>query len=374
MPPVEVATRESVTADRIYAAVAGAAAVVAFLDPRNTPLTSLWIVIALLPWVAVLIRREPPLWLFAAVAILPVVPAVLVEGAGAVIFLTTAAASRVASRADDVWLVAATAVVATALPFSATLTLGVDPGEAYFAFGTVFGVLVGLLLRRAMRLAAALRAAQARLADAAAREERTRIARDVHDLVAHSLTVVVLHIGGARRVLRADPEVAQQALADAERVCRESLDGIRGVVGLLRDADDVPGLSLDVEQLVGTYRATGLPVVLTLDGEWSALPLAARVTLFRVVQESLANAARYGGGATDVRVVVEAGAASASIASRPGASRPATSSGGYGITGLREQVAAMRGELSSGPDAGGWLVECRLPLAPALAAPTGGDA
>ncbi len=88
------------------------------------------------------------------------------------------------------------------------------------------------------RLADELRAADAELADAAAREERHRIARDVHDLVAHSLTVVVLHVGGARRVLRSDPDAAEAALVEAERVSRESLDAIRGAVGMLRDDDE----------------------------------------------------------------------------------------------------------------------------------------
>ncbi|MDQ1531220.1 MAG: hypothetical protein QOE37_1325, partial [Microbacteriaceae bacterium] len=229
-----------------------------------------------------------------------------------------------------------------------------------------FGVLIGVLLRRATRLAAELRAADARLAEAAAREERQRIARDVHDLVAHSLTVVVLHIGGARRVLRADPRAAEAALADAERVCRESLDGIRGVVGLLREADDRPGLSLDLEELAETYRSAGRPVGLRVDGDATALPLAVRVALYRVLQESLANAARHTGpeGTISAAVEIGAGAVETRIVNGPReAFTPgAVGAGGYGLPGLREQVVALGGELHVGPAERGWQVTCRLPL------------
>lgn len=140
----------------------------------------------------------------------------------------------------------------TALPFLSDATGHGDGGALYFAFGDLFGVLAGVLLRRQTRLVAQLRQADARLVEAAAREERQRLARDVHDLVAHSLTIVVLHVGGARRVLRADPDAAEGALGDAERVCRESLDAIRGVVGLLRRDDPAgrPAGSLDVADLV----------------------------------------------------------------------------------------------------------------------------
>jgi signal transduction histidine kinase len=236
-------------------------------------------------------------------------------------------------------------------------------GAGYFAFGNAFGVLVGVLLRRATSLAAELRAADARLAQAAGREERQRIARDVHDLVAHSLTVVVLHIGGARRVLRADPRAAEAALADAERVCRESLDGIRGVVGLLREADDRPGLSLDFQELADAYRSAGRPVGLRVIGDPATLPLAARVALYRVVQESLANAARHApaDGATDVALTIVDGAAEARIANR--LTTPiAPSGGGYGLAGLREQVEALGGDLTGGPAGQHWVVTCRLPL------------
>jgi signal transduction histidine kinase len=240
-----------------------------------------------------------------------------------------------------------------------------DPGMVYFAVGDCFGVLLGVLLRRTIHLAEDLRAADARLAESAGRAERERIARDVHDLVAHSLTVVVLHVGGARRVLRADPAAAERALEDAERVCRESLDGIRGVVGLLRGDDDSSVLSLDLEALAATYRAAGVPVALAVSGDPTTLPLVTRVTLYRVLQEAFANAARHSGpGAVAARITAAADSVMVSVENPLGVARPgAPGTGGFGLAGLREQVAAQAGELSGGPEGGAWVVRCRLPVA-----------
>nr|WP_232531301.1 histidine kinase [Microlunatus antarcticus] len=219
-----------------------------------------------------------------------------------------------------------------------------------------------MLLGRSRRLDAQLRTADARLAALSAQEERTRLARDVHDLVAHSLTVVVLQVGGARRVLRADPARAEQALAEAEQMCRESLDGIREVVGLLRAGDEAPGAAVDLVRLVETYRAAGVEVDLEADERTDALPLLVRGTLYRVVQEALANAARYRspGAAVSVRTLVDDGGATVVVANA-GSPGQRSGPGGYGLAGLREQVTALGGTLSSGPTGDRWVVECRLP-------------
>ncbi|HEY0373357.1 MAG TPA: histidine kinase [Amnibacterium sp.] len=359
--------------ERIYAAIAALAGVLAVVEAlRSTPWTIALVLVALVPWLLLVLGRSLPLWLFAVLALVPVIPVILLNHAGVVTFLTTAAASRVAARSDDRRFVLAVTALVLVVPFLPAVR-GDDLwqyGAPYFAFGNLFGVLIGVLLRRANRLAADLRAADARLAEAAVQEERQRIARDVHDLVAHSLTVVVLHIGGARRVLRADPRAAEAALADAERVCREALDGIRGVVGLLRQEDDRPGVSLDLEQLAASYRIAGRTVALRVDGDATALPLAVRVALYRVVQEALANAARHSRGddPIDVRVAADAASASARISNPLGRGPAAPSTGGYGLVGLREQVAALGGRLTGQPEDGTWVVECRIPLGvPAVA-------
>jgi signal transduction histidine kinase len=290
----------------------------------------------------------------------------LANHAGVATFLTTGAVSRFAVRSDDRRLLVVVTVGVGALPFLPALH-HLDPwayGAPYFAFGDLFGVLIGLLLRRANRLAVELRAVNERLAAAAAREERQRIARDVHDLVAHSLTVVVLHIGGARRVLRVDPRSAEGALADAERVCREALDGIRGVVGLLREDGDAPAVSLDLASIAAPYRSAGRPAELHVDGAVDELPLAMRVVVYRVVQEALANAARHttARDRVTVEVAVDAAAVGVRISNPIGTPAAGPSAGGYGLVGLREQVEALGGRITSGPAGDEWVVDCSLPL------------
>jgi signal transduction histidine kinase len=355
---------ESAAPDRICAAIAAAAAALTFVESPKPAWAIAAVLVALVPWALVLAGREPPWWLFVGLGVLPVVPIVVTSSVGVVLFMTTAVASRFAGVTDDRRLVVAVTVAIVAVPFLAGVPSPHElNGAGYFAFGDLFGVLVGILLRRSIRLAAQLREADARLADARAREDRQRIARDVHDLVAHSLTVVVLHVGGARRVLRADPAAAETALADAERVCRESLDGIRGVVGLLRDEDAGSGVSLDLADLAATYRAAGIDVRLVVDGDPGALPLATRVTLYRVLQESLANAARYGTPglpvAATVTVTTEEVDAGVENAVTPS---PAPRREGFGLAGLREQVGSAGGELLGGRQGDRWVVTCRLPV------------
>lgn len=360
--------------DPVYALIAVVSAGMALLEgPLVLPVATC-LALALVPWVLVAVGAELPLSLFAVMAVAPVVPVVAWSGVGSALFLTVAAASRVASRSDRRRLVVVTTAATAAVPFAPFLGLlppGVGEaergaGSLYFAFGTVLGALVGVLLHRAAVLTEDLRVAHERLADAAARQERQRIARDVHDLVAHSLTVVVLHVGGARRVLRTDPRAAEGALEEAERVCRESLDGIRGVVGLLRsEQDERPVLSLDLAELALGYRAAGLPVTLHTSGFPESLPLVVRVTLHRVVQEALANAGRHAGVApVEVRVVVDDAGVDARVTNGCPIAEPPTAAGGhggYGLVGLRERVVSLGGELTSGPVGDAWVVRCRLP-------------
>ena len=356
--------------DLVYSALALVAAVLTLVGEGLDPWIVAAVVVALVPWVLVVAEVRLPLVAFAVLAIVPLIPVIAYTGIGAAIFLTSAAASRLASRSDQPWLVGVVTAVIVVLPFTAFL-FGFDEwdvGAIYFAFGGAFSVLVGLLLRRSTRLADELRLADAELADAAAREERHRIARDVHDLVAHSLTVVVLHVGGARRVLRSDPDAAEAALVEAERVSRESLDAIRGVVGLLRKDDEPEVQSLDLERLATIYRSAGLVVSLTIEGTPESLPLSVRVTLYRVVQEALANAARHStpGTPASVEIEIDAEQVTARIANQhvPNSTEPglASESSGYGLLGLREQAVSLGGELVSGREGAVWVVECRLPI------------
>ncbi|SFP70483.1 Signal transduction histidine kinase [Geodermatophilus dictyosporus] len=383
---MEGSTGVRAPSDRVYALVAVVSAGAAALEGPPVLPVLVCLVLALVPWLLVAAGADLPLALFAVLAVAPVVPVVAWSGVGSALFLTIATAARVATRTDRRGLLAATTAAAVAVPFAPFAGL-LPPGAGevergagslYFAFGTVLGVLVGVLLHRAAVLTDHLRVAQERLAEAAARQERQRIARDVHDLVAHSLTVVVLHVGGARRVLRRDPRAAEGALEEAERVCRESLDGIRGVVGLLRSGqDEYPVVSLDLAELADGYRAAGLPVTLHTAGSPGSLPLVARVTLHRVVQEALANAARHADGApVEVRVTVDDGGVEARVRNDlPGGGHGGGGHGGFGLVGLRERVASLGGELTWGPEDGAWVLRCALPRHAgdrAVSAPAGG--
>lgn len=366
--------REDTVANVGYTAVATFAAVptaiVAGFDVRVIAL----LVIGLAPWALALAGREIPVWGVVLLGVVPVAGIEALLGFSVVIFMATAALSRAASRAHGAIFVPAAAVLGVALPF-VPLAVGneFDIGSVYFAFGNILGIGVGLLQLRARKLAAALYAADAQLATATAAAERTRLARDVHDLVAHSLTVVVLQIGGARRILRTDPATASHALEQAEQICRESLDGIRGVVGLLRGTDEPTVAALDLQRLAATYSAAGVQVDLAIDGDPSALPLLPRGTAHRVVQEALANAARYraAGAAVDVDVRVTTAGVQLRVANALGPTSSSRQAGGFGLTGLREQVGTIGGVLTSGPIGPDWVVECQIPRsAPSVGAGT----
>jgi signal transduction histidine kinase len=339
----------------VYVGLAFAAALLTVIGESFDPFVIAAVVVALVPWGLVAAGVRVAHLLFAGVAIAPVIAVVAGTGVGSAMFLSLTAASRVASQTDRRSVVAALTAVVIALPFVTFLpfvpAFELDVGAVYFAFGGAFAVLVGVLLRRTTRLADELRRADAELAKAVARDERHRIARDVHDLVAHSLTVVVLHIGGARRVLRSDPGAAEKALSDAERVSRESLDAIRGAVGLLREDGEPHVQSLDLERLITTYRSAGMPIALHLAGDPESLPLPVRVTVYRVVQEALANVARHSGpnATTRVDVVIERDDVAVRISNQVGehAVQPPSKTGGYGLLGLREQAVSIGGHLTS---------------------------
>jgi signal transduction histidine kinase len=237
-----------------------------------------------------------------------------------------------------------------------------DPGWAAWVVGTSLTVAAALLVRRERGLVAELRAAQAGLADRARAEERTRIARELHDVIAHSLTVSLLHVASARMALRFDPADAERALAEAERLGRESLDEVRATVGVLRTDGDglsapLPGLAA-VPDLVERFRAAGAPVALAVDGDPAAVPATTGLAVYRIVQEALTNAAKHApGAAVEVRIAVD-GAVEVLVDS---ADRPGTGHG-LGLDGMAERAAALGGTLTAGPGGRGWLVRAALPL------------
>jgi len=234
------------------------------------------------------------------------------------------------------------------------------------------------VVRRQHQLTVELRNAQDALAAGAAAEERARIAREVHDVIAHSLTVTLLHVGAARLAVQDRPEDAAAALAEAERLGRRSLADVRLAVGLLGTAAEDDGgrndggphavplpSAADVAALVAEYGAAGMEVDLTLTGDLDALSAATGLALYRIAEESLANAARHAAGAwVQVRLAIDPERALLRVVNGPGAaSSPAPDQRpGLGLSGVRYRVGLLGGQLTVGPAGNGWRVEVDVPL------------
>lgn len=266
------------------------------------------------------------------------------------------------------WSIAAAAVVGMIVITSPQL-LPYD-GDQRFAWIMPVGlaVMTGGFIRSMMRALTQLSVAQEALAHQAASDERRRIAREIHDVVAHSLTVTMLHLTAARlAVARGASGEATDALEEAERAGRQSLADVRRTVGLLRtgagrlpDSEAPMPLAVDVVTLVDEYRDAGLGVELVVDGDLATVEPGVGLALYRIVQESLANVARHAPGATVAVSVRTADPARVAVRSRGGRT---TVGGppGSGITGMRERAEALGGRCSAGPDGDcGWVVEAVL--------------
>jgi signal transduction histidine kinase len=213
---------------------------------------------------------------------------------------------------------------------------------------------------------------KARLAVA---EERARIARELHDVVAHAVSTMVIQAGGARQLVRSDPADAEQSLLAAERTGREALQEMRRLVGLLRERGErlalapQPGMA-ELEQLIAQTRAAGLPVELSVEGTPRHLGPGIDLTAYRIVQEALTNTLKHAGQAR-ARVTLRYGEQTLEIeVTDDGRGLEGTGANGHepghGLVGMRERVTLYGGALQTGPSGrGGYAVRARLPLDPA---------
>jgi signal transduction histidine kinase len=204
----------------------------------------------------------------------------------------------------------------------------------------------------------------------AAAEERSRIARDLHDVVAHSVSVMVVQSQAAQRVLEQDVGAARDALRSIETTGRQALTELRRLLGLLRDADGEPSLvpqpSLQyLDELLAQIREAGLPVDLTVEGAPTALPQGVDLSAYRIVQEGLTNSLKHA-AAHRVCVLVRYAPAELEIEisdDGSGGAETTANGAGHGLVGMRERVALYGGELQAGRgEDGGYLVHARLPL------------
>jgi signal transduction histidine kinase len=239
-----------------------------------------------------------------------------------------------------------------------------DLGWAAWLAGLTLTVAFSLLIRHERELLRQLRQAQADLAEHAKAQERNRIARELHDVIGHTLTVSLLHVQSARLAVEHDPADAARALAEAERLGRECLTEVRATVGILRQ-DGAPGISAplpgagDVAALVEQFRSAGADVTLTVEGDASRLPATTGLAVYRILQEALTNAVKHAAGSpTAVRLAVDADAVQLVVDS---SAEPGTGTG-VGVVSMRERAESLGGNCHAGPGGHGWLVQATLPL------------
>ncbi|MCO1599473.1 histidine kinase [Micromonospora sp. RHAY321] len=243
------------------------------------------------------------------------------------------------------------------------VALLVGLGYAVAALGALAGSMAPVLLgpAQAERIAA-LEARATRLA------ERNRLARELHDSVGHALTVATLQAGAAREVLDTDPEFVRRALTAIENAGRTAMDELDHVLGLLRETGGdrsgaAPQRTLaDLDRLVTDARATGLTVHAQRAGDPARVPAAVSREGYRIVQEGLTNAARYGHGPVTLRLDLHPDALELELVNAVGrADRADPGRGGRGLDGMRERVLLLGGRLTVGPDGERWLIRARLP-------------
>ncbi|MYW01886.1 sensor histidine kinase [Streptomyces sp. SID3343] len=342
----------------------------------------LWMAAACLPLVW---RSRYPMMVTAVVFAvegihLAVVPdAGIVPGAGLVALYTLA--SRLPRPTS--WVIGLSASVLMTVALAAARSESVLSVGALASFDLlVLAVAIGDTTRSRRAYLAALRerAEQAEHSreDEAARRvtaERVRIARDLHDVVAHHITLVNAQAGVAQHLVRTDAEAAHRALGRLKETSRAALDELRATVGLLRQDDDTvdpraptPRLD-DLEDLAATFRRAGLPVEVTLTGVRRPPSPSVELAAYRIIQEALTNTRKHAGPAT-AHVRVDYGEHVLRLDVTDDGRRTVTpdkAGSGHGLIGMRERAHAFGGTLGTGPaPTGGFRVTAELPLPPAL--------
>lgn len=330
-------------------------------------------------------RRRTP------IAVLAIVTAALIaywlRDHGAYLsVLGLAALFAVAAHAEHrrrAWWVMVVACVVLMLAASASL-LDTREGFAYLTALSMTAFLIGaiaagVVVRNRERIFVdterrALAAEADRLAEAerAVVRERSRIAREMHDVLAHSMSVIAVQAAAGREIARADPDRAAEVFARIEAVGRESLTELRRMLGVLRDAGDEtaslspqPGIS-DIAAAVAESCATGVATELIVEGQQRTLAPGIELAAFRIVQEALTNVRKHAGrsASATVRISYEPDVLVVEVTDdgRGAATSLSGVGSGHGLIGMRERVEIYGGELTSGPrPGGGFVVRAVLP-------------
>jgi len=316
-------------------------------------------------WLPAWVRVVPHVLAFAVIVLTPIATGPTIDAAVIVLALVVADfAARDGARVG--FVVAALAVAGTPLlnPTSDTTT------QIMSLFAVGLGLEAGFMVRWGARALFTERQARAEAYQRATLAERDRIAREIHDLVAHSLSVTMLQVTGARRILNDLPDPTNEiseavdALADAERIGRQAMADIRQTVSGMADGSDrrpLPSAD-DLLRLVGEFRAAGQAVDFSVSGDLSTLTAPVGLGLYRVAQESLANVVKHApGGAAEVDLEVTARQARLTVRNPMAGTRPADNLGS-GLAGMRARIEQLGGRLTAGRGGDAWIVQAVVPL------------
>ena len=377
-----VAERHQLAVDALLAGVLFTVALPRQIHEPARPISLSWVLQAglVLPLVW---RRRAPLTVFLAVASMAYVQwsnSILVPTGdlAVLIGLHAVAAYSTVRRLVLAFAVAEVGVVLAAIRWAPDH----ETPKAFVLLSglTTAAAVIGLNQRTRRAYTASLEDRAARLererdqqAQIVAAEERARIARDVHDIVTHSLSVMIALTDGAAYALPTAPEQAADAIDKASAIGRQAITEMQAVLEVLRagsggllELHPQPALQ-QLDGLIAEVRAAGLPVELVVEGEAPAIASGAQLTIYRVVQESLTNARKHTAPGTTARVRIGYGPETVDIeivddgTTPAGPASPPQRSQGHGLTGMRERVAVYGGRLEAGPDpSGGWRVHTTL--------------
>jgi signal transduction histidine kinase len=334
---------------------------------------ALYVITALL----LVIRRIAPLWCLTAITVVSAVEFSIFgapEGMGVALpgMIAGYSVARYVDRRRSWWGLVLLAALWLAWDlFDPVITMPLHHLQQLGWFSPwLVAWLVGALVRSQVLHVAQRRAVRAEQEARAAFEERNRIARELHDVIGHSVSVMTVQASAVRRRLTADQVAERQALETVEAVGREAMVEMRRVVGMLRQDDDdfdrhpAPGID-QLETLVAKFRDADLPVALRMTGDGPSPTPGVDLTSYRIVQEGLTNALRHAVSPREVAVTVTRGADDIVITIRDDGTTPAAHpEPGHGLLGMRERVSLYGGTLiARRREQGGFELIARLPLA-----------
>jgi signal transduction histidine kinase len=350
-----------------------AAAVVVIVAAQwNEPGTSsdlVLLVVGGLALVALAVFPRVPIELVGAAVLGPVSIAIghgghLEVGFFLVVTMTLYAAWHLGSTVRAVLIAVVCCVVIIAIAVRRPDSYSWEPWTA----AELFTLVLGRTLFRQRSLIMQLESTREALADRAVAEERTRIARELHDVAGHTLAAMLLHITGARHVLRRDINDAEQALVDAETVGRSSMDQIRAVVAALRTTEhgtDPPlADGVGLHHLVEQYRRAGLLIDATITPDVAMLDGPVGIAVHRITREALANVARHA-PTNRVELCVATNDKQVAVRVADHGRRAAVAGSDhnrFGLLGMTERARALGGTLVAEPSKDGWCVEATLPF------------